>query len=151
MKKLTGIAIALAGASLTAAAIYVIKSYIESETRLSKTLNNLRDDLELDCDLIEAATEEVPEEIITTADRKFTEAVNNAVDFATTVFNVYAYLSEDEIHNLTAEAKRAYIECLSAIIKNAEKYIYAIDDARDEMVQTRKDMGIAPVANALTP
>lgn len=150
MKKLTGIVIALAGASLTAAAIYAIKSYIESETRLSKTLNNLRDDLELDCDLIEAATEEVPEEIITTADRKFTEAVNNAVDFATTVFSVYAYLSEDEIHNLTAEAKRAYIECLSAIIKNAEKYIYAIDDARDEMVQTRKDMGIAPDKNTLT-
>ena len=37
MKKLTGIAIALAGASLTAAAIYAIKSYIESVKTLAES------------------------------------------------------------------------------------------------------------------
>ena len=141
MNKL-GIAIAVISASLAAAAAYAIKKYADSDVCITKRLKELRDDLELDCDLIEAATEEIPKEIITAADRKYQEVVNDAVDFATTVFNVYTYLSSDEIDDLTLEAKRAYVECISSIIKNAERYIYAIDAAREDMKQARKSMGI---------
>ena len=142
MNKLTAIAIAVAGASLAAAAICSAKAHANRNDQLTKNLNDLRDDLELDCDLINSAHEESPEETITTDDRKYKEVVDRAQDFATSVFNIYAYLDSEEIDKLTADAKRAYVECFSVIIKNAEKHIYAIDDARAQMIQARRAMGI---------
>ena len=137
MSKL-GIAIAVAGASLAVATICALKSRAINDAYTTKKLKELRDDLELDCELIESAADEIPQEIVTAADRKFAEAVTEAVDFATTIFSVHMHLDDDEIDNLTLEAKRAYMECISAIIKNAERYIYAIDAAREEMLQVRK-------------
>lgn len=137
MSKL-GITIAVAGASLAVATICALKSRAINDAHTTKKLKELRDDLELDCELIESAADEIPQEIVTAADRKFEEAVSEAIDFATTVFSVHMHLDDDEIDNLTLEAKRAYMECISAIIKNAERYIYAIDTAREEMLQVRK-------------
>lgn len=142
MNKLTSLTIAATGATLTVAALYFIKPQLEKDTQLAKKLNGLRDDLELDCDLILSATKEVPEEIITAADRTFKEKVDDAADFATSIFSTYAYLDENSIKKLSTDAKRAYLECLSSLIKNAEKYIYTIDAARDNMQQARRNLGI---------
>ena len=142
MNKLISIAIALAGVTTAAVIIHCAEPRIEKDARLAKKLNGLRDDLELDCDLIFSATKEIPEEIITSADRSFKEIVDDAADFATSIFNVYAYLDYDCIKSLSVDAKQAYVECISSIIKNAEKYLYAIDAARDLMKDTRRSMGI---------
>lgn len=141
MSKL-GIAIAIAGASLTAAVLYALKSHARKNYCLTKQLGELRDDLELDCDLINSAVMEIPEETITVADRQFEETVKEAADFATTTFRVYAYLDDNEIDKLSPDAKRAYIECFGSIIQNAEKHIYAIDAAREDMVEARRKLNI---------
>ena len=143
MNKLISVAIALAGVTTATVIIRCVKPQIEKDARLAKKLNELRDDLELDCDLILSATKEVPKEIITTADRAYKEVVDDAADFATSVFNVYAYLDHSSIKNLSMDAKRAYVECLSSFIKNSEKYLYAIDAAHETMKQTRRAMNIA--------
>jgi hypothetical protein len=141
MSKLS-IAIAIAGASLTTAVLYALKSHVHKNRCLTKQLIELRDDLELNCDLIDSAVTEIPEETITVADRQFKEIVDEAADFTTTTFRVYAYLDDDEIDKLSPDAKRAYIECFGSIIQYAERYVRAINAAREDMLEARRKLSI---------
>ena len=138
MKRLTGILIAIAGAGLASAGVIALLNFEDLNRQLSSNLKNLRDDLELDCDLINSTLADIPEVADSEAKRKLRDAINAAANFVTSTLNVYAFLTDERISALSPQAKNAYIECLRSIIRNAEAHIIAIDVARDELDKTQK-------------
>lgn len=100
---------------------------------LADELVDLRDDLELNCDLLNSAIEEIPEECVLAADTAFKKVVNDGVEFANTTFPTYAYLDESFIRKLDTNTLNAYLECLTALNTTAEKLIVCVDNARKIM------------------
>ena len=138
MKRLTGILIATAGAGLASAGVIALLNFKDLNRQLSSNLKNLRDDLELDCDLINSTLADIPEVADSEAKRKLRDTINAAANFVTSTLNVYAFLTDERISALSPQAKNAYIECLRSIIRNAEAHIIAIDVARDELDKAQK-------------
>lgn len=134
MKKFTSIAIAITTTSLAVMAICLLRLRFKKNAELAKKLGELRDDLELDCNLILSTAKEIPEEIITTADREFKTVVDDAVSYASSIiFGVYNHLDEHQIRKLSLSSKEAYVDYIESFIQSAEKQIAAIDSAREKM------------------
>lgn len=133
MKKLTSLSLAAVGASLVTVGVVALLNYREYRHQLTVMLKDMRDDLELDCDLINSTAEEIPEVVDSEAKREFRATIDAAINFATSVYHVYALLDDDRLSSLSPQTTHAYIECLRAIIRNAEAHIMAIDVARDRL------------------
>ena len=133
MKKLVGISIAAAGIGFASIGFSALLNYLDSKHTLSQLLISLRDDLELDCDLINSTLAELPSEQTTEVERSFAQAINNAADFAASALNIYGFLSEETIKSYSSQTKKAYITCLRTLIRNAERHIMLIDEIRYQL------------------
>jgi hypothetical protein len=128
-----------------ASAIYLgasIARVIRARKRFRKdfveTLVSKKNDLELYVNLIDSAAKEVPEEKVHEADRLFAETVDEAVEFANTVFMPYCTLEEDDIAKFSEETIRAYLECIGSSTKTAMKFYEKIEIARKRMIRAHE-------------
>ena len=126
------LAIALVTTGICTAATVVVLKFIKKRTALVEQLIALRDDLKLDCDLLESATDESPEKATCAADQGYLNAVTEGILFVEASQPLFKEL-DCKILDMKIRDLQVYIESFEAAIRQAENYIITIDAARAEM------------------
>lgn len=119
-------------AGACAAAGLVAMQYTDKRKDLIDELLDLRDDLELDCDIINSATSDSPKEITTPEDKKYNEIVQEGIRFTNATFPLRQKITE-LIPKLSNHHLEAFIDSFKTSIAHAESAIMAIDVAREDM------------------
>ena len=138
MDKYYIIGIAAAAITVCTTTAIIVASHINKRSKLVDELFQIRDDLKNDCDIIKDAQEEIPAAVTCPADQKFISVANKALEFANTTIPLYTRLDED-MSKLDIEELKTNIESFKEALATAEMYTTAIDAARKDMADSRKN------------